>query len=1096
MIAAILQMRVSPRPMPSDRFVRFNRTFTLVACAFMSAALPAAEVSLSAPGTQTATVAVGKNDRYRIVASAGKALELSVQQLDGSVELHLSNIGETADASPKSARFNDAGRMSRLRMILIADTRSNWQIEISSRSKTRPASYKIEVNGAHPITQRDRDLVATQTALNDAETLRRSAGSLESGNARANPDTVAAQYQAALDAATKARDTCLQLMAQAGRARFQFALGKYEDARDAAKSALEFSCGTASDDLSAAAERAVAERTLASAIGYLGDFPQSTSVAERALALYRQTGDRNFQAMQRANLSANYRAMGATQKALEYAQAALHLAEEIGDDKRAVFARESIAAIHLQRGELGQALVAYRQTLEKVAATPYPLIEAMSRNDMGLLYDQLGESEAATSAYAKAEALWSANGDQSGLAETLLNEGELALNIGHLDQAQKAFQRALDYDQAHGLQREQAHALSGLGRCALARGRYDEANRQLMAALDLAHRIGSVVHEASAYLSLGDLESQRNRTDEALRYYDQALAIAEKTNDAATKVAALGSQARVRLQMKDAEGARPLLEKAIALIEDERTQIDAPQLRTAFFASRRAYFDLYIDTLMKHIRGKDGDAMTRAAIEAAERARAMQFREQLSERNIGVEPKADAALLSAERNAEDDLHQAAWRQNQLSATASDDDRRSVQTQVDTASRNLDDARGRIRAADPHYAQIVHPAPPNLQVAQKMLANDDVEVLEYWLGPEASYLWTIDAGDVREYVLPSRATLDRASDALLASVIAQGNIASNVGFETRSAQNNAAWHKQADELAKLVFAPVLAHTRKRHFVVIGDGELQRVPFALFDAKNEYDFVYLPSLATLAQLRLRAPSETKSIAIIADPVLQASDPRIATHADAKSPAPNDVLNSAGSDVGIGAFVRLAHAQEEASAIASLLRPSDVWIASGFDANRQKINAVDWTRYGIAHFATHALIDLRHPELSGVVLSLFDSDGKDVDGFLRSTDIFRLRMPVDLVVLSVCDSTREIGRGAEGIFGLSRAFFYAGARKLLVSLWSVDDRASAQLMTAFYRHLLAQHELPSVALASAQAEMRKDVRWENPYYWAGFAIQGDWR
>ena len=1081
--------------MKSVRFQRFSLGFALAAC--LSANLTGAEISLGSPGTHTAVVATGEHDRYHVTAGAGKAVELSVQQVDGAVELRVTKVGEDASgAPPGSALLNDSGRMSRLRLTLIADVRSNWQLEISARGKTHPAGYRIEVGRAHPVTQRDRDQVVAQSALNDAENSRRSAGSLESGNTRKNPDAVAAQYQAALDAAAKAADSCLQLMALAGRARFQFALGKYADARDSANAALEFSCGDASDP-SAAAERAVAERTLASSIGYLGDFPLATTIAERALALYELTGDRNFQAMQRANLSANYRAMGATQKALEYAQAALRLAEAIGDDKRAIFARESIAAIHLQRGELGQALVAYRQTLEKVATTPYPLVEAMSRNDMGLLYDQLGENDAAVSAYAKAEELWTANGDQSGLAETLLNEGELALNAGRLDDAEKAFQRALEFDESHGLQREHAHALSGLGRCALARGKYEEASRQLTAARDLANRIGSTVHEASAYLSLGDLESRRNRPADALRNYDQALAIAEKTNDAGTQVAALASRARTLLQMKDPESARPLLEKAINLIEDERTQIDAPQLRTAFFASRRAYFDLYISTLMKRATAADRDAMTRAALEAAERARAMQFREQLSERNILVEPKVDAVLLSAAHNAEDDLHQAAWRQNQLAASAPEQDRRDAQALVDTASRHLDEVHGRIRAADPHYAAIVHPAPFDLQSTQKLLAGDDVEILEYWLGPDESYLWTIDADEVREYRLPSRAVLDRSADALLATVTAQSEVASTIAFEARNAQNDGtSWRKQADDLAKLVFAPALSHTRKHRFVVIGDGELQRVPFALFDAGNQREFAYLPSLATLALLRQRAASGNQAIVIVADPVVQADDPRIQSRPDARDPAPDDVLNLAGNDVGAGSFARLAHAREEAASIASLWPSSAVFLASGFDANRQVLNSIDWTRYAIAHFATHALIDLRHPELSGVVLSLFDANGKSVDGFLRATDIFRLRMPVDLVVLSVCDSTREIGRGAEGIFGLSRAFSYAGARRLLVSLWAVDDRASAQLMTAFYQHLIVQHEAPAAALASAQETMRKDARWGNPYYWAGFALQGDWR
>jgi CHAT domain-containing protein len=170
--------------------------------------------------------------------------------------------------------------------------------------------------------------------------------------------------------------------------------------------------------------------------------------------------------------------------------------------------------------------------------------------------------------------------------------------------------------------------------------------------------------------------------------------------------------------------------------------------------------------------------------------------------------------------------------------------------------------------------------------------------------------------------------------------------------------------------------------------------------------------------------------------------------------------------------------------------------VWLALDFDANRKAALDANWSAYSIVHFATHALLNARHPELSGIVLSLVDAKGDAEDGFLRMNDIYNLRMRADLVVLSVCDSAVGKSVGAEGASNLARAFFHAGAHRVVASLWPVNDRASVAFMRAFYRALLEQELEPAAALQEAQRELRRTPRWRAPYYWSGFVLQGDWR
>jgi CHAT domain-containing protein len=186
-------------------------------------------------------------------------------------------------------------------------------------------------------------------------------------------------------------------------------------------------------------------------------------------------------------------------------------------------------------------------------------------------------------------------------------------------------------------------------------------------------------------------------------------------------------------------------------------------------------------------------------------------------------------------------------------------------------------------------------------------------------------------------------------------------------------------------------------------------------------------------------------------------------------------------------------LPYARAEAETIAALLPPDRLKVELGADASRSKVLTADWQRYTIVHFATHAVVDLERPELSGIMLSADGDAGPGTDGMLRMNDIYDLDMPVDLIVLSGCGTAAGRAFGSEGVFSLSRAFLYAGARRVIASLWPVEDRATAAFMAAFYHALLVEHKPAPSALRVAQQRLARDNRWSLPYYWAGFVLQG---
>jgi CHAT domain-containing protein len=168
--------------------------------------------------------------------------------------------------------------------------------------------------------------------------------------------------------------------------------------------------------------------------------------------------------------------------------------------------------------------------------------------------------------------------------------------------------------------------------------------------------------------------------------------------------------------------------------------------------------------------------------------------------------------------------------------------------------------------------------------------------------------------------------------------------------------------------------------------------------------------------------------------------------------------------------------------------------VFQALDFSASKSALLGRSLRGFGILHFATHGVLDTQRPEQSGLVFSLLDRSGKPVDGFLRLHEIYNLDLDADLVVLSACRTALGKEVHGEGLIGLTRGFMYAGASRVVSSVWNVDDRASAELMKRFYEGMLIRKLAPAAALRDAQLSLLKDPRWANPHYWAAFGAYGE--
>jgi len=316
--------------------------------------------------------------------------------------------------------------------------------------------------------------------------------------------------------------------------------------------------------------------------------------------------------------------------------------------------------------------------------------------------------------------------------------------------------------------------------------------------------------------------------------------------------------------------------------------------------------------------------------------------------------------------------------------------------------------------------------------------------------------------------------------------------------------------------------------KKRLAIVAAEALSFLPFAALPdpaAADQplliaHEIVNLPSASVLAVIRREMAGRRaaeKAVAVLADPVFEANDPRVLV-ARKNSPARkgemqtaaatlttdlgralrtfNVSANQTAGDMSPSKLTRLPFSREEADAIAALAPSGHALKATGFQANRATATKEDLGRYRIVHFATHGLLNAAHPELSGLVFSLVDGTGKSQDGFLRLHEIYNLRLPVEVVVLSACQTALGKEVKGEGLIGLTRGFMHAGATRVVASLWQVDDLATAELMKRFYAGMLRAGLRPAAALRAAQLELWKQKRRSAPFYWAAFVLQGEWR
>jgi CHAT domain-containing protein/tetratricopeptide (TPR) repeat protein len=856
------------------------------------------------------------------------------------------------------------------------------------------------------------------------------------------------------------------------------------------------------------------------------DYGTAAEYLEQAVRLARGAGDQQCEGEALVYLGIARDSLGDRQKALDEYSHALSLAHALKDRTLEGDALQAEGWTHLWLAEYQPALRCFQEALSARKSVIDSQREALTLDTLALVYGALGEYWKALGHLREALRIQELAGDEAGAALTLHLLGRGFEMGGQTDMALDYFRQALPRLQAVGDRRLEGYTLTHMGNVLRDRGRTREAVEVLQQALPIQRGIGDRAGEADTLTLLAAVYRESGQTDRALELARQALAMKRSTTDRMEETHVRYELARVERARGNLTEARLQIEQVLARDEALRASVIGPDLQTAYFASTRDYYDFYIDVLMRLHQSHPSDNLDGLALQASERARARSLLDRLNEGRVDIHEGVQADVLLHERSLRDRLGSKLNLRIRLRSEGQREAAEGAAQEIDTLMGEWERVQEEIRSTSPRYAALTQPTPLTVREIQSQIQDSETLLLEYALGEERSFLWVLTANGMTVSELPPRKEIESATRDLYELLTARNR---RIRFENgrnrrfRVVRADADYRSHAASLSRLLLGPVAGNLGFKRLVIVPDGALQYLPFAALPSPAgragpplaaRHEIVTLPSASMLPLLRSQARNRavpTGTVAVIADPVFDRSDERVPAAARSRHPEESTepaeeiaggTLARASIDFDIGEpgrlrIPRLPFTRREAEAILRLVSPQKGIGALDFDADREKAMSGELARFRFVHFATHGFLNSQHPELSGLVLSLVDKKGDPQSGFLTAADVFNLKLPADLVVLSGCQTALGKEIRGEGLVGLTRAFFYAGASRVVASLWRVEDMATAELMKLFYGGMLGPRKLSAAAaLRSAQLELSAHKRWSAPYYWAGFILQGEWR
>lgn len=818
---------------------------------------------------------------------------------------------------------------------------------------------------------------------------------------------------------------------------------------------------------------------------------EALGTASEALSLWQNIGDNRGVVRSRIAIGTYHYAKSSLVEAEQNFQSALDLAPQLNDSRL-----EAESLIYL--GFIAYRKGAWQETFNFVTSAQDLLGSEAPADLMGRSTATIAEAfiesglpEVGLQKYQQGLEYYTQAEYPAGMISMSWGIGRAQFLLGNYSEALSILQTTLAAAEANDLTNWKAQCHDYLGRTYADRNQPPLALAHFETALTLYRDLSNPMEAARVEAKIGQLYQTQGKLDEALPFYQRSLQTFDALSDRIDRSVTLFAMGQLEMKRGNFKTAENYLRDSIGTTEDLRSLSSARDLTAAFSATVHDRYLEYIKCLM---RRNDKQAVVRA-FEISESARARSLAEFLRVTETNLLANIDPELAKQEKSLRQ-LLQA--KQNDkiglLAGEYEKADLEKLDAELDQLEQQYKSVSATISRRYPAYDQITRTHGWDLaRIQNEVISDDDTILLEYILGDDKSYVWAITRDSFTAHEITGE--VGKAAETVY-------NLLKDKGNEDQLTQ-------AAQGLSQMVLSPVSGQLNKRRIVVIADGALNYIPFQMLPSPSssseplvaQHEIINAPSASILGELREEVVSRgvrSKVLAAFGNPALGSGVKNATDQAGSDEHlryALRDIeLN--GDSFDLSKIGELFFAEREINSLREIATPGATFAATGFAANRDQLFNMDLSQYAILHFATHGLLDPKRPEHSGILLSMVDDKGKQQKGFVTLQDVYSLRAPVDLVVLSACRTGLGKEIRGEGLVGLTRGFMYAGATTVVASLWKVDDESTGELMKRFYIEMLQNRKTPDEALRIAQNIIRENPRWRAPHFWAGFTLQGEYQ
>lgn len=755
----------------------------------------------------------------------------------------------------------------------------------------------------------------------------------------------------------------------------------------------------------------------------------------------------------------------------------------------------SSGLIYEQLGEIQNALDVYTQSLEIWQDIKNRQYEGSAVNNLGIIYNDLGEYEKAISNYNQAIKIQTAIGNRPSIGIYLNNLAYAYMRLENYAEAEKFFRQSLEIkkeDESNRGQRSVAVTLNNLGTNLSLNGNLLNGIKYLQQSLDLRRKIEDKWGIANSLLNLGKIQAKNQQKIESRKNISEANIRSVELGDRRMEAESFYLLAILDKNDGDFDKAILNVSKGLEIVEAIRGELIGSEVRYAYFSTVQNYYELYIDLLISQFEKTKDKSHISKALELSERSRSRSLIELLQQANVNFKQGIDEKLLAKFQTSQsllNDKYNA--RQRILSENPTAEQVAKINDEIKFLTIETENFRLELRKNNPKFADLTEGKTISATEIQNLLDEKTI-LLEYKLGENRSFLWLVSKNSVDVFVLPSRRQIEDKANIFYNLIVAD------------KPSEKVLLAKNSNELSNILFGQIKTKIAGKRLAIVAEGTLQYLPFSALQSPNsaakvladENEIVILPSASVLEQIRensAQAKQFNKTIAIFADPVFDGKDARIKR---TNLPQTKQNQQLVRNPIFGQKLPRLIASRQEALNISSFATKEKINLRTDFDANIENVSDKNLADFRILHFATHGFLDTSKPAASGLVFSIFDENGREQNGFLNLDIIYNLNISSELVVLSACQTALGKDIRGEGLIGLSRGFLYAGSKRIVASLWKVDDSATAEFMKLFYRNHLEKNMSASAALRQAKLEMMKIPRYKSPFFWSAFTLLGDWR